>query len=280
MVKRRRKSFSEAPGKNKAKRANKKKKKKVEPKQQKTVAAVQVKSYSAQGKEFETVGNPNGNPNSSGNDNLPSQQEDQNENEDEEAGSLATFNITQQHSIKPYQQQQQQQYQVPPPPPFDGNNHNSPPIPSFNTPAAPPLAPAFNSPPPPIAPPLISAYDTPSASAPMAPAIDTPFPPPIASGGFSSSTSSRGFLGQIQSGVQLRKAEPVTNKPSDVRGGLLGEIRNRNFQLKRVDKEEEKAKAEAADKGGLSSIMAVLARRQAIASESDDEEEGEGGDWD
>ena len=62
-------------------------------------------------------------------------------------------------------------------------------------------------------------------------------------------------------------------------GGLLGEIRNKNFQLRSVSVasvEAKKAALPAAAAGGLSSIMDVLARRTAIVgneSDSDDDDE-------
>ena len=56
----------------------------------------------------------------------------------------------------------------------------------------------------------------------------------------------------------------------------MGEIKNRNFQLKAVDRALVEEKKPPAPTGGLSSIMDVLARRTAIVgndSESDDNDE-------
>ena len=91
------------------------------------------------------------------------------------------------------------------------------------------------------------------------------------------------MLESIKAGGQLRKADPAAAAaaaPDAGRGGLLGEIKNRGFQLKSVDKavveQRQRPAAAAAAAGGLSSIMDVLARRTAIVgndSDSDDNDE-------
>jgi hypothetical protein len=287
---------------NKARKAGKKKKKKAEPKTQKQVAAVQIKSYSAQGKEFEAA--PAVSNNISNNDtNAVTTGGDVPEppgGEDEETGSLASFSSALATSApKAYSPPVQQQYQAPtqetssipiPEAPAFGDMMQAPPIPpiapvfnenDYNTPVPVmniPIAPIYNAP---EAPPLAPNWNAPTAP-PLAANWNAPEAPPLTAGAPSptnvSSNARGGVLSQIAAGVQLRKAGPAAAKPVDARGGLLGEIKNRSFKLKAVNKEEEKKK-DNMDKGGLSSIMAVLARRQAIAAESDDEGEGEEEEW-
>jgi hypothetical protein len=86
------------------------------------------------------------------------------------------------------------------------------------------------------------------------------------------------MLESIKAGGQLRKVDGAAAAPEPSRGGLLGEIKNRNFQLKAVDRQvvEQRQQKPAAGAGGLSSIMDVLARRTAIVgndSDSDDNDE-------
>jgi len=83
---------------------------------------------------------------------------------------------------------------------------------------------------------------------------------------------------EILNSVKLKKATPVQKK-TDARGGLLEEIR-RGAKLKEVAKEvseEKKQKESQKAVGGLSSIMDILSRRQAIKGSESEEEEGD--DW-
>ena len=84
------------------------------------------------------------------------------------------------------------------------------------------------------------------------------------------------MLDSIKAGGQLRKVDAAAAAPDAGRGGLLGEIKNRSFQLKSVQAVEQRQQKPAAGAGGLSSIMDVLARRTAIVgndSDSDDNDE-------
>jgi len=109
------------------------------------------------------------------------------------------------------------------------------------------------------------------------------------------------LLAEIQRGKTLRKTSQATGEASAAggqtksaglskgpppipagRSGLLAEIQNRNYKLRSVNQEQvakEKEEAAINKGGGLNSIMAVLARRSAIAAEdSDDGNDKE--DWD
>ena len=83
------------------------------------------------------------------------------------------------------------------------------------------------------------------------------------------------MLESIKAGGQLRKADSAAAAPDAGRGGLLGEIKNRGFQLKAVDKLPVEQRRPAAAQGGLSSIMDVLARRTAIVGNDSDSDEND-----
>lgn len=135
-----------------------------------------------------------------------------------------------------------------------------------------------------MAPPLSSDGDV-----PVPPSFDSvPPPPPPPSFSAPSAGGRDALLDSIKAGGRLRKVDPSASPsaaPSTAssdgggggRGGLLGEIKNRSFQLRSVDKaalvEEKKP---IPPSSGLSSIMDVLARRTAIVgndSDSDDNDE-------
>jgi WH2 motif len=93
------------------------------------------------------------------------------------------------------------------------------------------------------------------------------------------------MLDSIRAGGHLRKVDAVSSQQaaaaaSDAgRGGLLGEIKNRNFQLKAVDRTAAEEKKPAVASGGLSSIMDVLARRTAIVGNDSDSDDNND-EWD
>ena len=89
-----------------------------------------------------------------------------------------------------------------------------------------------------------------------------------------------GLLDAIKGGATLRKAAPVAAAAPAGRSGLLADIKNRGFQLKKVEerKAEEKVGPAIVPTGAAASIAAVLARRSAIGG--DDSSEDEADDWD
>jgi hypothetical protein len=93
-----------------------------------------------------------------------------------------------------------------------------------------------------------------------------------------------GLLDAIRGGAQLRKAAPAAPAPASAgRGGLLSEIKGRNFALKKVEerKAEEATKAPPiAVTGAAASIAAVLARRSAIQGDESDDGGDDDDDWD
>lgn len=155
-------------------------------------------------------------------------------------------------------------------------------------PAAPPMAPPMAPPvAPPMAPPMAPAFDAPAAppmapsmGAPSAPSMGAPSAPPMAPP-VASPMAAGGLLDAIRGGATLRKAAPAPAAAPSGRSGLLGEIKNRGFQLRKVEerKEEEKAKPPIVS-GAAASIAAVLARRTAISGGDSDSDGDSDDDWD
>lgn len=187
----------------------------------------------------------------------------------------------------------------PPPPAFDGYGAPPPPPVPYGIPAVPTPPPSTGmdySMPPPVPQPLVNIPAPPPvviANIPPPPPIfATPIPPPVptdSSSGDSSAAAAAssytapaatGFLAEIQAGANLRRVEPTAKveRRGSARGGLLDEIRNRNYRLKKVEVQQAKPAATAAAPGGLASIMDILSRRAAI--EGSDDEESDDGDWD
>lgn len=190
----------------------------------------------------------------------------------------------------------------PPPPPMPMGGHGAPPPPPApaipSAPPAPPLAPSIpGAPPAPPAPPIPMA-----PSIPAAPAVFIPAPPPMADGGPMvlapvppGGAVPEESVDEAQAGAaslfdQIRSAGMKNLKKADAqsperrlsgRGGLLSEIRNKNFQLKKVEKAAPSPAATAASTmpggGGMASIMSILQRRAAI--QGSDDEESEDDDW-
>jgi hypothetical protein len=185
----------------------------------------------------------------------------------------------------------------PPPPPVPGGYQ--PPPPSRpgppNIPTAPgvpdavsvPMAPAVPAPPPiPVAPPVFIPMAPPVPDAPplldAAPLVSgteemDSAPPPSAGGG--------DLFEQIRMGAMknLKKTEVTVERRMSARGGLLQEIRQGNFNLRKVEKEKASGPpplptAGGAPGTGLSSIMSILARRQAVAG-SDEEDSDDEDRW-
>jgi len=190
---------------------------------------------------------------------------------------------------------------VPPPvPAMPAGGGPPPPIPqSTYVPPPPPVPPmpastnAFPSAPPP--PPVPSSFVAPSPPPFIPPAPVIPEAPPVPDGLYSSSGDlmampsddvsggGLGFLDQIRSGAMknLKKTDVVSRRMSG-RGGVLGEIKKGNFNLRKVDATpapKNSAAAAAGSGGGLVSIMKLLERRQQITG-SDDEESDEEEGWD
>lgn len=192
----------------------------------------------------------------------------------------------------------------PPPPSFDGYGAPPPPpVPYSNIPSVPTPPPTGidYSMAPPIPPPLVNIPAPPPvviANIPPPPPIfAVPVPPPVPTENSShiastadtssshhssasiSSAPATGFLAEIQAGANLRRVEPTAKveRRGSARGGLLDEIRNRNYRLKKVEVQQTKAAAPAAA-SGLASIMDILSRRAAI--EGSDDEESDDDNWD
>jgi len=180
----------------------------------------------------------------------------------------------------------------PPPPPIPQSTYAPPPPP---VPPIPASTGAPSAPPPPPVPSSFAAPASPPPYIPPAPAI--PDAPPVADGfdtsgvdtsggdlmgmpGDDGSGGGLGFLDQIRSGAMknLKKTEVVSRRMSG-RGGVLGEIKKGNFNLRKVDATAAPKNAAAGGPGGLVSIMKLLERRQQITG-SDDEESDEEDGWD
>jgi hypothetical protein len=76
----------------------------------------------------------------------------------------------------------------------------------------------------------------------------------------------------------LKKAGPAAPAaPVGGRSGLLGDIKNRSFALKKVEERQaaEVAKPAVAVSGAAASIAAVLARRSAISGDDSDSDNDE-----
>lgn len=92
------------------------------------------------------------------------------------------------------------------------------------------------------------------------------------------------LLDEIRKGRALKKAEPLAPKPMDSRSTLMDAIKNKKG-LKHVDRDAIEANKPTPEvgsgAGGGSNIASILARRIAIAADSEsDESDDSDDDWD
>jgi hypothetical protein len=171
--------------------------------------------------------------------------------------------------------------QAPPvPPPVVSSSYGAPPVPppvaiGVAPPVAPPVSsvpvppPVSNIPAAPMPPPVPSGFDSASTSSSGPPATATRAPAP---------TGPSDLLAGIRAGVSLRSAPRQQRAAPTGRGGLLDEIRSKNFNLKKVDHEAQKKRAAAPASGMAASIMDILSRRQAIVGSDEDDTDSDD-DW-